>query len=345
MKVKKTSQEIKASILDELRKSPKTIAEISQSIKSNWITTEKTLKELSEEAKVRELLSTEKKKVYQLITGDTYFDIPITEIERKRFRSLFCLIMQVFKEKNISPTKTFFAKTAVEVIKNPESGLSDLPVVWYLYGMIPLMIADPLVNYQEDIVLEKKNKINEIIGCYISKNCNNKSKQIQIQQHKVYNEELYQLADRFLERIESNWKDEEILSLLNEFFIACPIDNEFPEVFESIDRFISTVGKLKHFSKLQDHKKEILLTFDSLWKYIATYKMYKSLSLLKRFPDNKMILEFYVGNILESRMISFQESFSELESVYLSKLTDKDISLTPEAAKVREIMDGWTGED
>jgi len=86
MRTKKTAQEIEKEIFHNLEKGPKTITELKLKLGSNWQTVEKFLKKLEDENKVKEIVSTEKKKIYQLMTEDTYFDMPITEKERKRFR-------------------------------------------------------------------------------------------------------------------------------------------------------------------------------------------------------------------------------------------------------------------
>ncbi len=346
MKNKKTSLEIKENILTELKKSPKTVANIGEAISSNWITTEKFLKELKEEKKVKELVSTEKKKVYQIITGDTYFNLPLTDEQRRRFRTLFYLILKTYSKNNKTPTKTQLSKCAVKVIKNPNLELSNLPVIWYLYGMIPVMVANPAEKYTEETHFKDEIKIVKIIEVYRNENFEKSSRQIDKKQHEELGDELYKLADHFSREINSDrFNQDKILDILNKFFIACPIDKEFMEVFEFTDKFVSTIDKLSNFVNLEKYKKEIISTFDSLWKFIATYKVYESINKLRILPSKEIILEFYVGNILEIRKTCFEESFSELYSIYLSNLTEKEIKLSEDAKKARDIMEGWTGED
>jgi len=341
---RKTPQQIKEEILSHLNVGPLSIEQLRIRVESNWSTVNTYLEELERERKVKSIISADKAKTYQRVFGDTYFDIPITDEERKRFRTLFSLIIKKYKEANETPNKTQLSKAAVRVINSPESGLSELPTVWYLYGMIPLMIADPSQDYQEEEVFEHKQKINDIIGIFIKEKQGKKTKQIQKEQHIEYNDRLYQLADEFLDLIESSeWNKQEIFEKLNEFFIACPIDEEFKEVFLFTDRFISTVRKLSYFDKLETHRTKILLTFDALWKYIATYKFYKTISLKKNVSKN--LLNLYLGNPLAVRKDCVVEALSDLYSVYWSKIDGKEIKMSPEVQKVREIMQDWTGED
>jgi len=345
MVTRKTAEQIKEEILFHLNNEPISIEQLRKKLDSNWSTTNNYLEELSREGKVKEIISADKAKIYQRIFGDTYFDIPISLEERKKFRTLFSLIIKKYKEMNKIPNKTQLAKTAVKVIHSPESGLTELPTVWYLYGLIPLMIADTSQDYQEEFVFEHKQKIINIIEVFIIENQDKKTKQIQKEQHKEYNDRLYQLSDDFLELIGKNsWDNNKIFEVLNEFFIVCPLNEEFKEVFNFTERFISTIRKLSHFDKLENNKTKILLTFDALWKFIATYKFYETISLKRKFSD-KNLLNLYLGNAISVRKSCAEESLSDLYSIYLSKLDNKELELAPETEKVREIMQGWTGGD
>lgn len=344
--VKKTREELALAILESLAEKPLSTQQISEKVESNWATVNGVLEELKKEGKVKEIVSTDKIKIYQRITGDTYFDIPITNEERKKFRTLYFYIMQEYKQHGKIPTKTHLAKTAVHVIKNLNSGLSDLPTAWYLYGVIPLMVADPSQDYQEEFKFEHETKIKNLITEHVKKNSNKGSGKIQKEQHVEYNEILYTLADEFLRMINEQKLDKDkILDILNKFFIVCPTDKEFPEVFELTDRFISTVRKLSFFENLQKFRREISLTFDALWKFIATYKFYQSITAQKRFSNRKLILDLYIGKVLEVRKNCVQESLSELYSIYLNSIDEREIEIPEEIMKIRDIMADWTGEE
>jgi len=345
MAIRKTAEQIKEEILSCLNESPLSTEQIRIKVESNWSTVNNYLEELSKNGKVKEIISTDKAKIYQRVFGDTYFDIPITNEERKKFRALFSLIIKKYKENNKIPNKTELAKTAVKVINSKESCLSELPVVWYLYGAIPLMIADPSQDYQEGYVFEHEQKINKIIEIFIKENYHKKTKQIQKEQHIEYKDRLYRLVDDFLELTEApSWNKEKIFETLNEFCIICPIDEEFKEVFWLTERFVSTVRKLSYFDNLENNRTKIRSTFDSIWKFIATYNFYKTISVKKRFSD-KNLLKLYLRNPLVIRRTCAEEALSELYSIYLSKIDDREISISPEVQKIREIMQDWTGED
>lgn len=350
MVVRKTAEQIKEEILSHLNKEPLSIEQLRKKLDSNWSTTNNYLEELSKEGKVKEIVSADKAKIYQRVFGDTYFDIPITDEERKKFRTLFSLILQEYKLKGEVPKKTCFAKCAVHVIKNESSGLSDLPTIWYLYGLIPQMIAEPSQEYQEELVLEHKIKIKNLIVEFINRNLNKSSSQLKREQHKEYGEELYILSDEFFKILnQQEWKNEEILRILNNFFIACPVDKEFPEIFDLTERVLSLIEKLALINvELQVYRKEVLILFDSLWKLIALYKLYQSKTIGKNSISKENLLKFYLGNVFESRKTTLKENFLELNSIYLNNLAKFDSNnkkLPEEIKEIRNILEDWTGED
>jgi len=344
MKIKKTSQEIEKEILLSLEEKPKTITELKQNIKSNWITVEKFLKKLSKEKKVKEMISTDKKKVYQLSYLDTYFEIPISKKEKEMFNSLYYLILEKYKLIEKSPTKTEFAKVAVEVIKNSEE-LKNLPTIWYLYGMIPLKAANPNEEYTKRYKFIDEKQIIKLIDKSVEDKRDKSSIQIQREQHEKEGELFYVFCEDFIKETKNNWDSEKILKSLNGAYINCPVEDEFT-IFDFFDRFNSTIRKISLLNKngLKEFKREIILTFDSFWKYYATYRAYKSLVGLKRFKDVSEIFNFYLGAFLESRRETFLESMSELYSIYLNKLGDTKLNSFEEIEEIRNILEDWTGE-
>ncbi len=350
MVIRKTVEQIKEDILMNLDEQPLSIEQLRKKVESNWSTINNYLDELSKEGKVKEIISADKAKVYQRIFGDTYFDIPITNDERKKFKTLFSMILQEYKSKLKMPTKTHLAKCAVCVIKDESSGLSELPTIWYLYGLIPQMIADPSQDYQEETPFKNKSIIQKIIQDFISKKGDKHSCDLQREQHKEYEEGLYILSDKFFEITNKHeFNNDEIIDVLNDFFISCPIDKDFPEMFTLTEKVLSLIRKLAIIDvKLEDYRKEILTTFDSLWKFIALYKLYISKTTGKNPFDKEVLLKFYIGGALDSRKQTLQETILELNSIYINKLSEFDIDkikLSEDAKKVREIMQDYTGDD
>ena len=351
MVIRKTSQRIKEEILSYLDKQPLSVEQLRKNIEdSNWATVNKHLEELKIEGEVREIISTEKIKIYQRVVKDTYFNLPITNEQRKKFRTLFSMIVDEYKKQRKNLTKTHIAKCAVYVIDNKESGLNDLPIVWYLYGMMPLMAVDVNANYKEEFALECKTKIKNLIIEFVKENGEKGSIQIEQEQHRRYNDETYVLSDEIFKMLnEPEINNQKFNELLGKFFIVCPIDSEFPKIFDLTEKVISIMQKMILLDlDIKDYRKEIILTFDSLWKFIALYKLYKSITEGPNSMNKELVLNFYLGGAIEDRERVVNESLSEINSFYLTNLIKFDINkikLSDEVKEIRKITEDWTGED
>jgi len=344
---KKTSEEIKKAILEKLNEGPQAAQDIALKINSNWKTVKEYLKNLVKINEVKEIIATEKISYYKRTAGDTYFDLPISEEQRRKFRTLFYLIKEAYRKNNKRLTKTHLAKCAVYVIKENNFGeLKNLPVVWYLYGAIPQMVLNIVEESSEDYQFREKQKIEQSIKVYVLENGNKNSEQLQKEQHENYGQRLYCVIDELFKELNKKKSDSKRINrLLGRFFIECPVDPEFPEIFELSGRVVSTISKILILGiNLEEHKKELLTTLDSLWKFIALYYLYKSKTEGQGAMDGKIVLNFYIGGALEDRKRVFQESFSELDSVYKENLVKADLSkieLSEDAKKISKIMEDF----
>ena len=86
---KKTPGEIKEKILEALNDKPLNAQEISKVISSNWSTVKNYVEELGKEKKGKEIFFGEKNIIYQNITEDTYYNIPIKAEQRKILKFIF----------------------------------------------------------------------------------------------------------------------------------------------------------------------------------------------------------------------------------------------------------------
>jgi hypothetical protein len=337
--MKKSREEIVNSILAALEERPLSIQQISDRVQSNWITVSEMLEKLKREGKVKEIISTDKIKFYQKITGDTYYNIPISENERKQFNYLFSAVIKEYKtQKNRLPNKTELAKSAVSVIENPKSELM-LPTVWYLYGKIPLMICDPARDYSTDFVPENVGILKEIIKEVVSKHATMNTWELRHDQYSKHNQVLYNTKEHII-NYKYDWdkNKEKILGLFNKLLVYCPTKSDHPEVFLLTERLVVIINKIALISSLNKHRIQILLSLDSLWKYIATYLLLDSLTQIAKYSNKREIMKFYLEKPLEVRKEFVEESLSNLESIYLSELTTKNIWLSEKAVSLREIL-------
>ncbi len=344
---KKTSEEIKEAILKNINECPQTAQDIALGINSNWKTVKEYLKELIEEGKVKEIIATEKISYYKRTPGDTYFDLPITEEQRKKFKTLFHIIKESYKKHNKPLTNTHLAKCTVHVIKKGGiDEIKDLPLICYLYGIIPQMAPNLSEEYSKEYPFKEEKKITKKVNEFVLKNKSKKSEELQKEQHEEYGLKLHLIFDELFEELNKKDPDsKKINQLLGELFIECPIDPEFPEISEFSDKFVSLVNKISYLEiELKEYKKELLTTLDSLWRLIALYYLYKSKTEGLGAMKKKIILTFYLGEAIEDRKRVFQESFSELDNIYKENLIKTDLSkinLSEGAKEVSKIMEDF----
>jgi len=340
--MKRKVEDVKTRILNSLWLKPFTIQQISKEIDSNWITVEKFVEELKQDGKLKEAISTDKLTLYQKVNEDTYYNLPLKFEDREIFRFIFSIILKKYKEKEKMPNKTELAKAVVDVIKG--AGL-NLPVVWYLYGQIPLMICNPQKDYSTFFVPKNHLQIEMIADKVISGQKHKSTKELKLDHYEKYNNELYSTKENLLSALKD--KDaKKILSLFNRFYIACPIGQD-EEMFFLTDRLCAVVRKLNWLKLLEDNVINIALALDSLWKYMAINQMIYSLAKDGRY-NKKDLMQFYFNPVVETKKYMAKEAILNLESVYFSNLDDFDIDtlkLSKGAQEIRKIMEDWTGED
>lgn len=340
--MKRKGEEVKERILNVLWLKPLTIQEISKEIDSNWLTVEKFVKELEQEGKIREVISTDKLTLYQKINEDTYYNLPITDKDREMFKFIFSTLLEKYRKKKKTPNRTEFSKAAVDVIK--EANLK-LPVVWYLYGQIPLMIADPQKEYGAAYKPENHKEIEKISEKIVNAQNYNNTKELKLSHYEKYNKELYRIKVDILSALKEK-DSKRILNLFNQFYVACPIGQD-DEMFFLTDRLCTVARKLKLLRILEDNTIDIALALDSLWKYMALNQMIHSLVKDERYKKDEL-MQFYFNPIIETKKYATKESIQNLESLYfanLDKFDPESVELSKEVQGIREIMEDWTGED
>jgi predicted transcriptional regulator len=335
---RKTPEEIKQRIVEALNKRPLNAQEISKEINSNWSTVKNYVDELIEEKKVKEIIATDKISYYQKIT-ETYYNIPITKEQEDLFKFLFSSIIQEYKKNNRLPRKTDLAKDSVDVINELKL---ELPTAWYIYGQIPLMIPDPTKEFSTTHIPKKAEEIRKSISNLFKKNSGMKVREREQNHYIKYNNYLYQIKEKLLGEISLMEDEKKIISYLSEFYIKCPI-SDFPEIFNLTERLYLLINKLNIIQSLKHHKLEIVLSLDALWKFIASYQLLDSISKNPQYNKNE-IFQFNLGSAIETKKYCAEETISNLESIYLSELPNKEFDISEEAKEVREIMSDWDGE-
>lgn len=321
---------------------PLSIQQISGEVGSNWSTINEHIEELKNSGEVKEIVSADKIKLYQKKLDDTYFNIPLSKENREKFRTLFYYITQTYLKKyKKMPSKTYVCKAAVKVIKEKNI---ELPIVWYLYGEMTLMIPKQLEHYQEKYKFNNK----EIIKSFIEQIARKYPHSINLQEEQYKNEELYSLKKKILDNDDFkclNWntEKEKVIEVFNELIIYCPTPRKFPDMFFLTDNLVMLINHFASMDSLEENKQKILIAFDSLWRYIASYKLHQSLSDYKEY-SRKEILDFYISLPMETRKQNIMEILNELQEIYIDKIKRFDLKpsvLSKEESEIRNILSDW----
>ena len=217
-----------------------------------------------------------------------------------------------------------------------------LPTAWYLYGQIPLMIPDPTKEFSTTYLPENAEAIKRAISHLLDNRKVMKVREREQNHYIKYDNQFYVLKNSLLDQLDLMEDEGKIMECFTKFYIKCPVF-DFPEIFTLTERLYLLVNKLKIIGSLKNHKIEAVLSLDALWKFIASYQFLGSISKYPQYNKNE-ILRFNLGSAIETKKYSTEEAISNLESIYLSELPNKEFDISEEANGVREIMSDWDGE-
>ena len=322
---KKTSEQIKQRILEELDKQqkPLSIQDIGKEIGSNWLTAKEYIKELQQERKVREIILGGKR-LFRIVREDTYLDVPITKQEKEKFYFLFDNARKIFKEKGMeNPKKIQIQKSIVNVI---DKFNIQVPTVWYLYGKMTLMKYEPEKDYSKySTRLENQDKIIDYMKIIISKVIEiNWTKAICKSQYCDYDKSLYQKKEEIYDILSDNLneKKEELRKNVVEMYFSFPTNEDSLRINSIIHEFEILIGKMILLPDLNKYKRVILETFDAVWKMTAIYMFYESLTKYPRFKDKEEIKSVYLEDSINNKISLAEEMISDLEIEYLNSLSE-----------------------
>ncbi len=334
---RKTPEKIKEKILEALNDKPLNALEISKQIESNWSTVKIYVEELVKEGKVKEINFGEKNIIYQKITGDTYYNIPIKPEQRDTLKFIFSNAIKIYRDKTGSdPRRTELAKLTYYI--NSELKL-NLPVVWYIYGPMPLMIIDLQRDYSTNFVPKNSEKIAEYIINWIKDKRRVKVKELMIECYQTSKNELYESKEKIYQKLE---KDDfgELSSISFDFYLnTVTFDKELEPLVRKFHETLSGALYLKLPTQNQMIKNKILLAFDSIWRYIASKMLRSSLISLKYSREE---IEMYIGPVIETKRYQAEEMLKEFEEKYMDGIPDKIEHKSSEVdKKISQVMGKW----
>lgn len=304
---KRSSRELVGDIAGALTNDPQSIQEISNAVNADRQSVTKYLEELRDAGIVKEDKSGRTREFYvsEYEDNETYFELPLSNEERKQFKALFGRIFEKYYEKfNKTPSKLMSQKIAVKVIK--ELNL-ELPFGRYQYGSITAMNFTPGdgsdvgpvdfgPNFEETVEETAEEYGN--LGFHEARK----------KQYREEDMELYQIKEDIMASLASEINDvSEFERDLYMFLAKTPELEE--EIEEALVDFISISTDLvdKAFNR-----SKVMETFKEFWELIAFYCLEHDMG------------EYYDEETLRSRMESdrkekkdeVMQAMSELVSLH-----------------------------
>lgn len=334
---KKTPEQIKKRILESLNNKPLNAQEISKSINSNWSTVKEYIEELIKNEKVREIRVSDKISYYQKIT-DTYYNIPITEEQRNTLKFIFSNAIKIHKEfKKEQIRRTELAKLSADI--NSELNLK-LPIVWYLYGPMPLMIIDLQKDYFTEKFPNNSEKILDYIKAWIRKKTHTYISELKVEYYQRVNNGLYKAKeDLYIALKKGDFSN--ILGLTRDFYLKCLTHKDhFSELADRFYDIISGLGYLDRIEKDIKIKNQIFLTFDSLWKYIASKMLYGSILSLGYSKEEAYN---YLAPAIETKKYLATETLKDLDEEYTAIIPNEPVKIKEDeiGKKIAGVMQEW----
>ncbi len=316
-KIKKTPEEIRAEILNQLKEGPKTIGEIGESVGSNWLTIEKFIKELKEEKIVFEIISSPKMKVYRSTEDLAYYSLPFSDETRNNSSSLLHAIAEKWKkETGVIPSRTMLQKVAVELIEQSTGKIKEIPVLRFHYGQT---LA---VRYEESSSAHYKpfnfnefqiTLLKSLIKKYHGRLCRDaKSDQYKKPGMELYREKEDNLIKGFSFFSQEN-KEKIEKSLLNlSIFYPIELKNSFP-IFDKFIYCSTILLNLKDSETKKQSFNKIRELFSLVWDAITTEYFFYDAE--KHIPPEKKELFYQIrDSILNLKLASLNSLIADLES-------------------------------
>lgn len=343
--MKRIREEIIRKILYSLEEKPLSIQEISKKVGSNWSTTNEILEELKKDRKVREIVSTEKIRLFKLARDDTYLDIPISNKGKQIGFYLFNKIKKEWvKKMGKPPMNTDVLKVAVDVLE--KTNLSrELPTVWYLFGKIPILKYSPEVDYPISDI-EDSGRIDKEVSVSVKAFSTKRTVyERMLQQYETYNNELYKSKEKIRDMLNKNLDNEKILKELEneiaKFYFCIPTKDDASGIAMIVHEFIILLEKMiLSLKKLDRFKKEITDAFASIWELVAIYMFFDSLGSYEQFKNREDLRFIYFENSIQYRISNAKDFLSQLNSIYLNNLDNlpEKMNYSKEAEAVRNMF-------
>jgi hypothetical protein len=237
--------------------------------------------------------------------------------------------------KNEQIKKTELAKLIYHL--NSELKL-DLPIVWYLYGPMPLMILDLQKDYSTDFVPDNSESIKKEIIKWVKEKTRMHVKEMVKELYLQANAQLYDIKQKLFDYLQKG-KLNNLGDLSREFYLYSLASDSSKS--DLVYEFYNIVSGLEFLNKLnKEIASKILLALDGIWKYLASKTLYNSLLKLK-YPKEEV--DIYLCSVIETKKYLAEEALNNLNEAYTEILPSEPIKLKENdlSKKIANVTDKW----
>jgi predicted transcriptional regulator len=330
-KTRKTKEEIENQIILTLKEKPLSIQQISQKVNSNWSTINEILDKLKKEGKVREIIATEKIRIYRLSDYPVFYSLPIQGKHKNLAIFILSEIAKSWRKKyNTSPPLTTLQKIAVDVVK--ENNL-EVPVLPFHYGLVLPVFSSNTNNISTP---ENSKAIISAIKKILPLHSEKAWKE-EINQYKKYNMDFFMAKNKVNLAFESRNKKEiesAILKLSWEF----PNDEENANVFELFDRFVYCSTILLNWKDCNIEPSELKDLFEKIWD-LVTSNMFLNEAKKHILKEDMQFFEIIRISTLNSKISIVEEEFCNIKEIVDSIDPERiEMPMDKESIKIRDIL-------
>ena len=336
---KKSREEISDLILSFLEDKPLSIQQISENVGSNWMTVNQILEQLKSEGKVKEVVATDKIKIFRRANYPVFYGVPIRKEIRNKTLFIASEIVKEWKEKNGElPLNTTLQKVTVEIIKKCNLNLPVLPLH---YGLVTALAIKP--EEQIDKIYEwtgqpERNVIIKKIKEEVPKHVNNASEEEDLQ-YLNHNLNLFKARKEIIKvfKNESAKADKNKLKkwLLN-MSLFFPTENL--EIYNLFDRYLFCSTILLNTKSPEKNVYEIKETFNIVWDLVTTEMFLREAKIFVHREDMQLF-DLIMGFHLDSKINTVEERITNLEySVNAVKPEEIETPMDKESMEIRRIL-------
>ena len=337
-----STQFLIGQIIKHLAEGPKTISEIAEASKLDRTSVGRYLRILKENSLViEEQIGTSKK--FTLVPAyrtDTYFGLPLTEKEQQQIHSLYSSIKQNWEKLTSKKLlSTHVQKIAHKVLETCDE--LKIPHGWYIHGAISIAAFDESCEYGYFGLPENvENCIKETTVAYAK---NDHAWQSKMKQYEEAGNELYFTKEKILSILFGPVFVEDpkralhvLVKKIRKLIVLSPKGSErYDELLDVYqDLMLDIITKLEN-DVLTNHRMDITVLFQSVWRYIALHNFKQDLS--KYY--SKMVLDAHFKLDIKQQEDQIIELGTQLNEIIPEEEVSEELKKFREAIRQKKPTD------